>query len=164
MKAKQLLMVLSVTNILFFNSVFSINAQNTESVINNNPENVNIDLQESGSQSQGQSANGNTSDVNVVDNERSDNFWSNSYRGRINIPPGSASLTCGEQHISYSRSAGGGLVQMSTAYPFFSRLRRRVVTPMKSGPVSTILSLLVSRCWRRTGVLSIGFPFFGLGL
>ena len=109
MKAKQLLMVLSVTNILFFNSVFSINAQNTESVINNNPENVNIDLQESGSQSQGQSANGNTSDVNVVDNERSDNFWSNSYRGRINIPPGSASLTCGEQHISYSRSAGGGL-------------------------------------------------------
>ena len=109
MKAKQLLAVISITNLLVFNYVLNLRAQDTESVTNNNPENVEIDIQESGSQSQGQSANGNTSDVNVVDNEKSDNFWSDSYRGQINIPPGSASLTCGEQNISYSRSGGGGL-------------------------------------------------------
>lgn len=109
MKAKKLLLALSITNILFFNRVSIVRAQNTNSVTNNNPENVNIDIQESGSQSQGQSSNGNTSEVNVVDNEKSDNFWSDSYRGRITIPPGSASLSCGEQIISYSRSGGAGI-------------------------------------------------------
>lgn len=109
MKIKKIFITLSIANILFFNYVFAAKAQDSESVINNNPESVNIDLQESGSQTQGQSSNGNTSDVTITDNEKSDNFWSDSYRGRLIIPPGSASLTCSEQNISYSRSAGAGL-------------------------------------------------------
>lgn len=109
MKIRKTFIILSIVNVLFFNYVFAAKAQNSESVINNNPENVNIDLQESGSQTQGQSSNGNTSDVTITDNEKSDNFWSDSYRGRLIIPPGSASLTCGEQNISYSRSGGAGL-------------------------------------------------------
>ena len=118
MKIKQLFTILSISNIVFFNFVFSSQAQNTERVINNNPENVEIDVQESGSQSQGQSSNGNTSDVNVTDNEKSDNFWSDSYRGRLIIPPGSASLTCGEQTISYSRSGGVGFGVGATGFNF----------------------------------------------
>lgn len=111
MKIKQLFTILSITNILFFNYVPTLKAQDTGSVTNNNNENVDITVQESGSQSQGQgqSANGNTSDVTITDNEKSDNFWSDSYRGHLSIPPGSASLTCGEQNIAYSRSGGIGL-------------------------------------------------------
>jgi hypothetical protein len=109
MKIKQLFSIISLTNILFFNYVLTLKAQETGSVTNNNNENVDITVQESGSQTQGQSANGNTSDVTITDNEKSDNFWSDSYRGQVSIPPGSASLTCGEQNISYSRSGGVGL-------------------------------------------------------
>ena len=109
MKIKQLLTFLSVTSILFFTCITRSQAQSTESVVNNNNENVDISVQESGSQTQGQSSNGNTSDVTVTDEEADDNFWSSSYRGRLSIPPGSASLTCGEQIISFSRSADGGL-------------------------------------------------------
>ncbi len=116
MKITEIFTALSIANILFFNCVFALKAQDSESVINNNPENVNIDLQESGSQSQGQSSNGNTSDVTVTDNEKSDNFWSDSYRGRLVIPPGSASLTCGEQNISYSRSGGVGFGVGATGF------------------------------------------------
>lgn len=109
MKIKQLLTFLSITNILLFSYIARVQAQSTESVVNNNNENVDISVQESGSQTQGQSSNGNTSNVTVSEEEARDNFWSNSYRGRLSIPPGSAALTCGEQIISFSRSAGGGL-------------------------------------------------------
>lgn len=118
MKIKKIFTVLSITNILFFSCVFAIKAQTTGSVTNNNPENVNIDLQESGSQSQGQSSNGNTSDVTITDNEKSDNFWSDSYRGRLTIPPGSASLSCGEQNLSYSRSGGVGFGVGATGFNY----------------------------------------------
>ena len=118
MKIKKIFTVLSIANILFLNYIFALKAQDSESIINNNPENVNIDVQESGSQSQGQSSNGNTSDVTVTDNEKSDNFWSDSYRGRLTIPPGSASLTCGEQNISYSRSGGVGLGVGATGFNY----------------------------------------------
>lgn len=109
MKTKCLFAVLSITNIIFFSRALALKAQTAGTVTNNNPENVEIDVQESGSQSQGQSSDGNTSDITITDDEKSDNFWSDSYNGRIIIPPGSASLTCGEQNISYSRSGGAGL-------------------------------------------------------
>ncbi|MCC0176254.1 hypothetical protein I4641_04595 [Waterburya agarophytonicola K14] len=109
MKIKQLFTILFVANLISFSNAIRVRAQNTERVINNNNENVDISVQESGSQSQGQSSNGNTSDVTVTDNEKSDNFWSDSYRGRLSVPSGSASLTCGEQIISFSRSGGFGL-------------------------------------------------------
>ena len=108
MKTRCLFTILSITNIIFFNYIPTSNAQTAGSVTNNNPENVEIDVQESGSQSQGQSSNGNTSDITITDNDKSDNFWTDSYGGRLIIPPGSASLTCGEQNIFYSRSGGAG--------------------------------------------------------
>ncbi len=108
-KIQQFLINLSTINIIFFTFIFQLQAQTTETVTNNNNENVDITVQESGSQTQGQSANGNTSDVTVTDNETSDNFWTNGYRGRLSIPSGNAFLTCGEQIISFSRSGGFGL-------------------------------------------------------
>jgi|GEM_PF-2758027 len=111
MKIKYLLTTLSVVNIISFSLINGVKAQVTESVTNNNNENVDIRVQESGStsQGQGQTSNGNTSDVTVSDNEAKDNFWTNSYRGRLSIPSGNASLSCGEQIISFSRSGGFGL-------------------------------------------------------
>ena len=84
-------------------------AQSTETVTNTDNENVEVNVQESGSQQQGQSSNGNTSSVSVTDEAEDDNFWSSSYRGRLSIPPGSASLTCGDQVVAFSRSGGFGL-------------------------------------------------------
>ena len=118
MKLKKIFAVLSIANIVFLSQIMIAKAQNAGSVTNNNPENVEIDIQESGSQSQGQSSNGNTSDVTITDNEKSDNFWSDSYRGRLIIPPGSASLTCGEQNISYSRSGGAGFGVGATGFNY----------------------------------------------
>lgn len=109
MKTNKLLTILLLINIISLTNVVRVRAQSTESVINNNNENVDINVQESGSQTQGQSSNGNTSDVTITDSEKSDNFWSDSYRGRLSVPSGSASLTCGEQIISFSRSGGLGL-------------------------------------------------------
>jgi hypothetical protein len=109
MKIHQLFKTLFIATIIFFTGVFQAQAQNAGTVTNNNNENVDIDVQESGSQQQGQSATGGTSDVTVTDEEASDNFWTDGYHGRLSIPPGSASLTCGEQIISFSRSGGFGL-------------------------------------------------------
>ena len=109
MKLQQLLVKISIASSIFWLAPVRVQAQNAGTVTNNNPESVQIDVQESGSQSQGQSSNGNTSDVTITDEETEDNFWSNSYRGRVSIPPGSASLTCGEQTIAFSRSGGFGL-------------------------------------------------------
>ena len=109
MKTYQLFQTLLVATIILFTDVFQAQAQNAGTVTNNNNENVDIDVQESGSQEQGQSATGGTADVTVTDEEARDNFWTNGYYGRLSIPPGSASLTCGEQIISFSRSGGFGL-------------------------------------------------------
>lgn len=80
-------------------------------VTNNNNENVDINVQESGSQQQGQSATSGTAEVNttVTDEDSSDNFWTNGYKGSLSVPPGSASLVCGNQVISFSRSGGTGI-------------------------------------------------------
>lgn len=109
MKFVRLFKVLSIATVTFYAAVVKVNAQNTDSVTNNNNENVEVNVQEAGSQQQGQSANGGTSEVTVTDEDSSDNFWTNGYNGRLVIPPGSASLGCGEQIISFSRSEGLGL-------------------------------------------------------
>lgn len=82
-----------------------------DTVTNNNNENVDIDVQESGSQQQGQSATSGTSEVTttVTDEDSSDNFWTSGYKGSLFVPPGSASLVCGNQVISFSRSGGIGI-------------------------------------------------------
>ncbi|MEL6929798.1 MAG: hypothetical protein AAFO95_14310, partial [Cyanobacteria bacterium J06600_6] len=92
--------------IIFCTTISQTNAQNTESVTNNNNENVDVNVQEAGSQQQGQSANGGTSSVTVEDEEAKDNFWSGRANGQLVIPEGNAALTCGEQMISFSRSGG----------------------------------------------------------
>lgn len=110
MKTYQLLKIILIA--IFSSSVLSyqVNAQNTESVTNNNNnnENVDIDVQESGSQQQGQgqSANSGTSEVTVTDEDAKDNFWTNGSRTQLVVPEGNASLSCGEQMISFSRSGG----------------------------------------------------------
>lgn len=111
MKIKYLLTALSVANIIFLISIVKVKAQVTDRVTNNDNENVEIRVQESGSttQGQGQTSNGNTSDVTITDREAEDNFWTDSYRGRLSIPPGNAFLSCGEQIISFSRSGGFGI-------------------------------------------------------
>jgi hypothetical protein len=109
MKTYQLFKTLFIATIIVFTGVFQAQAQNAGTVTNNNNENVDIDVQESGSQQQGQSAAGGTSEVTVTDEEASDNFWTDGYHGRVSIPPGSASLTCGDQIIAFSRSGGFGL-------------------------------------------------------
>ncbi len=120
MKIKYLLTALSIANVIFITSIIKVKAQVTDSVTNNNNENVEIRVQESGStnQGQGQTSNGNTSEVNVTDNESEDNFWTNSYRGRLSIPSGNASLSCGEQVISFSRSGGFGLGAGAAGFNF----------------------------------------------
>lgn len=100
--------ILLISTFLAGSIISNANSQNTESVTNNDNENVEINVQEAGSQQQGQSANGNTSDVTVRDEDSSDNFWSSGYRGQLIVPPGGASLSCGEQIISFSRSGGFG--------------------------------------------------------
>jgi hypothetical protein len=85
----------------------------TDSVTNNNNENVDISVQEAGSQQQGQgqTATSGTAEVNttVTEEDSSDNFWTNGYKGSLSVPPGSASLVCGNQVISFSRSGGTGI-------------------------------------------------------
>ncbi len=111
MKVRKFLEILSITITIFGAYTLNANAQNAESVTNNNNENVEIDVQESGSQQQGQSATSGNSEITttVTDEDSSDNFWTSGYRSRLSVPPGSASLTCGEQIISFSRSGGFGL-------------------------------------------------------
>ena len=110
MKNYQLLKIILIA--IFTSSVLSyqVNAQNTESVTNNNNnnENVDIDVQEAGSQQQGQgqSANSGTSEVTVTDEDAKDNFWTNGSCTQLVVPEGNASLSCGEQMISFSRSGG----------------------------------------------------------
>ncbi|MEL6496007.1 MAG: hypothetical protein AAFQ41_12930 [Cyanobacteria bacterium J06623_7] len=83
-----------------------VKAQNTDSVTNNNNENVDINVQEDGSQQQGQSANGGSSNVTVTDEETRDNFWTNGARNQLSVPEGNAALSCGDRMISFSRSGG----------------------------------------------------------
>jgi hypothetical protein len=109
MKTSRLFKTLFIAIIIFLTGLLEAQAQNAGTVTNNNNENVDINVQESGSQQQGQSATSGTSEVTITDEEASDNFWTDGYHGRVSIPPGSASLTCGEQIISFSRSGGFGL-------------------------------------------------------
>lgn len=109
MSINLLFKTLSLGIILLISVGSKATAQNADTVTNTNNENVEVNVQESGSQQQGQSSNGNTSDVTITDEDEESNFWSSSFRGRLSIPPGSASLTCGEQIISFSRSEGFGL-------------------------------------------------------
>ena len=109
MQIEQILKTLLITITLITANILNAQAQSTDTVTNTDNENVEVNVQESGSQQQGQSSNGNTSSVTVTDEAEDDNFWSSSYRGRLSIPPGSASLTCGEQIVSFSRSGGFGL-------------------------------------------------------
>lgn len=106
MKLQQLFRIILIAGTAAHALVFQVNAQTTDSVTNNNNENVDITVQEEGSQQQGQSANGNTSDVTVTDEDAEDNFWTNGSRTQLVVPEGNASLTCGEQMISFSRSGG----------------------------------------------------------
>jgi hypothetical protein len=84
-----------------------------DTVTNNNNENVDITVQEAGSQQQGQgqTATSGTAEVNttVTNEDSSDNFWTSGYKGSLSVPPGSASLVCGNQVISFSRSGGTGI-------------------------------------------------------
>lgn len=89
--------------------LFSVSKTLGQNVDNNDNEPVQINNQESGSQRQGQSADGGASEVNFTDEDKSDNFWTDGYQGRLSIPPGSASLSCGDQMISFSRSGGFGI-------------------------------------------------------
>ncbi len=109
MKFYRLLKSLLISMVASSTCVFQAIAQNTEGVTNSNNDNVQVNEQGEGSQQQGQSANGGSSEVNVTDEDSSDNFWTSGYYGRLIIPPGSASLTCGEQTISFSRSEGFGI-------------------------------------------------------
>lgn len=106
MKFSQLFNYLLLSSITINTFILRANAQTTESVTNNNNENVDINVQEAGSQQQGQSANGGTSEVTITDEDSKDNFWSNSSRNQLFIPEGNASLSCGSQMISFSRSGG----------------------------------------------------------
>ncbi|MBW4534538.1 MAG: hypothetical protein KME09_11450 [Pleurocapsa minor HA4230-MV1] len=110
MKTYQLLKIILIATFVSNVLSYQVKAQNTESVTNNNNnnENVDIDVQEAGSQQQGQgqSANSGTSSVTVTDEDAKDNFWTNGSRTQLVVPEGNASLSCGEQMISFSRSGG----------------------------------------------------------
>lgn len=110
MKTYQLLKIILIATFVSSTLSYQVKAQNTESVTNNNNnnENVDIDVQEAGSQQQGQgqSANSGTSEVTVTDEDAKDNFWTNGSRTQLVVPEGNASLSCGEQMISFSRSGG----------------------------------------------------------
>ena len=84
----------------------------TENINNTNNENVTIDQQRigDGAQQQGQSAEGGDgrSEVTITEEDADHNFWTNSYRGFLTIPSGSASIICQEQAISFSRTEGVG--------------------------------------------------------
>ena len=108
MKFERLFRILLITIVASSAYILKVNAQNTPGTTNSNNDNVQVNEQGEGSQQQGQSAEGNSSEVTVTDEDSRDNFWTNGYRGRLVIPPGSASLTCGEQTISFSRSEGFG--------------------------------------------------------
>lgn len=75
---------------------------------NNNNQNVDIDIQDIGSGSQQQRANGGNSEVNVTEEDAEDNFFTNSYRGFITVPAGSASVACEKQLVSFARTGGFG--------------------------------------------------------
>jgi hypothetical protein len=109
MKSSRLFKILLISIVASYTCVFRAIAQNTQGVTNNNNDNVQVNELGEGSQQQGQSADGGSSEVTVTDEDSSDNFWTSGYYGRLIIPPGSASLTCGEQTISFSRSEGFGL-------------------------------------------------------
>jgi hypothetical protein len=103
---------LAIISITIFTCSLRTFAQTAaDTVTNNNNENVDITVQESGSQQQGQSATSGTAEVNttVTDEDSSDNFWTSGYKGSLSVPPGSASLVCGNQVISFSRSGGTGI-------------------------------------------------------
>ena len=108
MKLYRLCQLFAIAIGLFTVSICRVNAQDNAGVDNNNNESVQINEQGEGSQQQGQSAEGGSSEVTVTDEDASDNFWTSGYRGRFVIPPGGASLSCGDRGIAFSRSEGFG--------------------------------------------------------
>lgn len=112
MKIRQSITSFTITLITVCSVVLGAVAQ-TENINNTNNENVTIDIQEigDGGQQQGQSAEGGagSSDVSIIEEDADNNFWTNSYRGFLSIPPGGASIICRDQAVSFSRTEGIGL-------------------------------------------------------
>lgn len=112
MNIKQTIVNLSLTLMTVCSVVLGAVAQTENNITNTNNENVNIDVQEigDGGQQQGQSAEGGTgnSEVNIVEEDADNNFWTDSYRGFLSIPPGGASIICQDQAVSFSRTGGIG--------------------------------------------------------
>ena len=111
MNIKQSVSSFTVIIMTVYSVVFSASAQ-TENINNTNNENVTIDQQRigDGAQQQGQSAEGGdgSSEVTITDEDADNNFWTNSYRGFLTIPSGSASIICHDQALSFSRTEGVG--------------------------------------------------------
>ncbi len=91
MNIKQPLTSFTVTIMTVCSVVFGALAQ-TENINNTNNENVTIEQQRigDGAQQQGQSAESGDgrSEVTITEEDADNNFWTNSYRGFLTIPPG----------------------------------------------------------------------------
>jgi hypothetical protein len=87
-------------------------AQVTNNTVNN--------TQEIGDGAQNQRADGGdgSSEVTITEEDKKDNFWSNSYRGFLSIPPGAASIICTDQAVSFSRTGGVGIGLGATGINF----------------------------------------------
>ncbi len=106
MNIKQTITNFTVTIITVCTVVVGAIAQ-TE-INNTNNENVTIEQLGDGAQQQGQSAEGGSSQVTITEEDAANNFWTNSYRGFISVPPGGAAIICKEQAVSFSRTGGVG--------------------------------------------------------
>ena len=148
MKSKRLFEILLIAIVASCACIFQANAQNSAGTTNSNNDSVQVNEQGEGSQQQGQSAEGNSSEVTVTDEDSRDNFWTNGYRGRLIIPPGSASLTCGEQTISFSRSEGLGF-GVGAAGINFSDNVGKIPEEFKSGLVA------IQQCLREKNIAGI---------